>query len=60
MSDSFLISKKKMIVLKVVIDIVFYLYKKLLFVFKIWMIVNINVVLDMICEFYNYIEVKMI
>lgn len=59
MSDSFLISKKKMIVLKVVIDIVFYLYKKLLFVFKIWMIVNINVVLDMICEFYNYIEVKM-
>lgn len=55
MSDSFLISKKKMIVLKVVIDIVFYLYKKLLIVFKIWMIVNINVVLDMICEFYNYI-----
>lgn len=35
MSDSSLTSKKKMIVLKVVIDTVFYLYKKLLLVLKI-------------------------
>lgn len=42
MSDSSLTSKKKMIVLKVVIDTVFYLYKKLLLALKIWMIVNIN------------------
>lgn len=35
MSDSSLASKKKMIVLKVVIDTVFYLYKKLLLALKI-------------------------